>query len=622
MPTSLIVALPGSSSRSGETVCDDPVLLARTIRRYLTYTSDWDENSVIRSLAFMKPGQLDFNPRMFMYGGLAIYPVGGLIGAASAVGLLPRRPDAEHFLGHPESMARLYMAGRIWILGLVVLGIGLMHWSARQGHPAEVALLATLLYAMSTPVHAWLNLLKPHLPAAGLGFFAYGLCAQAISCSRRSRLWWAAAVCAMAASLVPTVGLTLIVPLVACFLFKEPAGEVSAAAPPSREPWRVRAVLLGQVLLVYAAVFVVMNPYFLLDFRGLRAEAGVHAGTYFGGPSLEVVVAMLRFQLLNAVPLPLVLLAICGIGARQTAPLLLTLALPAANLAWASLMFAGLADPVLVRFTLPSLPFICLLAAQGYRRLEGRLRLVGVPLLLWGVLRCLAMDLYYQTDRVTASGPASSELQAGRWIQANIVPPAPVGFSEDVVPRMLPPMDVARLRLRCVAPDPAPQTSLPDWYITSTEHRVPPGYELAARFLDQRWPVTIHTSFYKARDALDTDLHSHRIYLINHGMGHPLQLHQIPAYIYRRSGVAGGDRSTGRSGLTPLPVDRQIQDPAPRRVRVARPGASPGPSRAPSATSIRIPSSFFSLPSATSNLVPSFLSLPSATSNEAPPLPW
>src|SRR5260221_14715495 len=72
-----------------------------------------------KALAGMKASR--FDPRMYQYGGLWIYPVGALLKVADRLGLVTVRPDFNYYLDRPEEFGRFYVVARVYsgLWGLV-----------------------------------------------------------------------------------------------------------------------------------------------------------------------------------------------------------------------------------------------------------------------------------------------------------------------------------------------------------------------------------------------------------------------------------------------------------------------------------------------------------------------
>jgi hypothetical protein len=522
--TSVLVPLPGSSRVEPErSLAEDEVALARATRRFLTFSCDWDEPHIIRSLAMMRPDAFDFNPRMFSYGGLAIYPVGALIRAGMALGLMPRRATAEAFLADPEAFGRLYVAGRLWVLLLVVIGLWTVWWAATQAHGPAIGLVAALLYATSTPVHAWMTLIKPHTPVAAFVALAYGFAVRAVVRARPSDLVRAAVAAGLAASMVQTATITFLVVLVAAWRFE---GTLRGRA--------MRAVRLA---LVTAAVFVALNPYYLLDFDAVRAEKQRHGEQLAFRLEPASFVALARWQLANAIPLPLLVLALGGACVRQRPPRLVAASLVAVNYLAVSSGVSGMAEPTMVRWLLPSLPILAIWAALGHARLRARFPVLACVLIVAGASWSLLLDLFYQRDRLVACTAEASHQQAGGWLAAALPRGTDLGLVYEPVPRQLPPIDLARYRLRWIPHPWTLRAGLPEWFLTTTATPPAPGYAVVARFLDDAGLVSLSPvpPPRAGRRLLYYDASEHQVAFAGVHLGYPLQLHQIPFYLHRRT---------------------------------------------------------------------------------------
>src|SRR5438105_6313218 len=94
---------------------------AEILRRYRLFSAQPDEMVTFMALAGMRPSAGNYDPRMYQYGGMWIYPVGAMLKIASMVGLVTIRPDLNFYLDHPEQFARFYIVARVYsgLWGLV-----------------------------------------------------------------------------------------------------------------------------------------------------------------------------------------------------------------------------------------------------------------------------------------------------------------------------------------------------------------------------------------------------------------------------------------------------------------------------------------------------------------------
>src|SRR5262245_52018749 len=125
----------------------DDARTAEVYSRFLLYSAQPDEMITFRALGRMDPSAGKFDPGLYQYGGLFIYPVAALTKLA-AMARVVTVGDEGYFLTHPEDFAHFYLIAR----GMVVCWGLLAVWGAgaiggllcdRRG-----ALLSALLFAL------------------------------------------------------------------------------------------------------------------------------------------------------------------------------------------------------------------------------------------------------------------------------------------------------------------------------------------------------------------------------------------------------------------------------------------------------------------------------------------
>jgi len=188
---------------------------AEIIRRYRLFSAQPDEMVTFMSLAGMRGGR--FDPRMYQYGGLWIYPVGGLLKVASFFGGVTLRADLNYYLDRPEEFARFYIVARAYSAAWGLVGIwavfallrrltGGIIWPATAG-----ACLALMPIVINGAHEA-----KPHL--AGTVLVLLAALAGARFVEKGGRRWWmlTGALCGLAAGVVLSAAVAFVViPLVA-----------------------------------------------------------------------------------------------------------------------------------------------------------------------------------------------------------------------------------------------------------------------------------------------------------------------------------------------------------------------------------------------------------------------
>ena len=268
--------------RSRPTVLNDTdAKRAEIVRRYRLMSGQPDEFIQFKALAEMtgRSGLSRLDPRLYQYGGLWIYPVGGLVRGAMAVGLIERPPASENamawYLDRPEAFGRFYIVARAYSAawGFVALA-AIFTIARRMGAAAWLAAAAALLFALMPVVRTATHEAKPHLAGAALALWAIVAAGRYVEGSRRRSLLVAGLLCGAAAGMVVSM-VTSVVALPAAWWLRRRAvptrpvstgdreegrfGDVTQAVEPSR------AIALVAAGLVAIVVYAVSNPFVLYN---------------------------------------------------------------------------------------------------------------------------------------------------------------------------------------------------------------------------------------------------------------------------------------------------------------------------------------------------------------------
>jgi hypothetical protein len=311
------------------------------------YSSATDEWHTYGQLAAMKPAQLDFRITRQVYGGGFIYAVGAALMLGKLTGIIKIVPDSLYYLSHPEEMAHIQMTGRILVAGSY-LGVLLLLalWGNRLG--GRITGTAAMAAWLLSPMPFVLALVtKPHVYAAFWGLWALYLLWRHLETGGRGKLL-ASGAClglAMGSSLVAGA-LALAWPIL-LWDPKTPKGFLKSLSLPA---------------LAGFAVFILTNPYTILDFHGFITEIGSHSNGVHGrflSISVKNIFESLNKFFISGYALPVGLLAVYGFGAAQTSDFNPTKRL-AVLAAFYILVFTFLLG--IDRLTLFMGPLICLFA--------------------------------------------------------------------------------------------------------------------------------------------------------------------------------------------------------------------------------------------------------------------
>jgi len=146
---------------------ETPKQQADIIRRYRLFSAQPDEMVTFMALAGMRTSH--FDPRMYQYGGLWIYPVGALLKAASIISAVELKPDFQTYLDHPEAFGRFYIVARIYSAVWGLVGIAaVFHLVKRFSNRLIVPTAAAACFLFMPVVINAAHEAKPHLAGAVL----------------------------------------------------------------------------------------------------------------------------------------------------------------------------------------------------------------------------------------------------------------------------------------------------------------------------------------------------------------------------------------------------------------------------------------------------------------------
>jgi hypothetical protein len=271
--------------RDGGDAGRDAVNRARILRRYRLYSYQPDEMITFRALAMMHPGARDFDPKLYQYGGLWVYPVGAILKAASLVGLVTVNGDRAYYLDYPEAFGRFYIVARGYSAAWGLIGMLAVFALVRRAAGGLLLPAMAGICFLCLPVVVDLgHEAKPHLAGTAILLWALVAAGKYVESGRWKWIVWTAIACGAAAGMVLSgvVGL-LILPLISLR---------------RRDDARRFAGVCFAALVIPAAVYFATNPYVAIHLLGNRAllesNFGNTSAMYVRGPIGESLVNAAR----------------------------------------------------------------------------------------------------------------------------------------------------------------------------------------------------------------------------------------------------------------------------------------------------------------------------------------
>ncbi|MCZ6651472.1 MAG: glycosyltransferase family 39 protein, partial [Planctomycetota bacterium] len=258
---------------------DTPVVLnesderiAEIYSRYLLFSSQPDEMITFRAMRAMDPANLKLDPRLYQYGGLFIYPLGGLIKLAELAGWA-QVADLSDFLNKPAQFAKFYLIGRAYVVLWGLLGVWIVYAIGWRLGDWRSGATAALLFALLPAVVALSHESKPHLPGAVLMLWAVLWALKYVETGGLRHRFMLALSCGLALGMVlSSLWIFVLIPLVE-FLTRASTSERLA-----------RMFAFG---MIGAMVYCVTNPYVIInlfvDFDVLQSNLENSTAMYHWG---------------------------------------------------------------------------------------------------------------------------------------------------------------------------------------------------------------------------------------------------------------------------------------------------------------------------------------------------
>jgi len=424
---------------------------AEIIRRYRLYSYQPDEMITFRALARMHPDQNDFDPRMYQYGGLWIYPVGGLLKGASLVGWITPIGNTTNYLDHPDQFGQLYIVARAYAALWGMIGVAAVFALLRRlGAARAVAAMGAMAFTLMPVVLDLAHEAKPHLPGTVLILLAILAASNYVRSGKWCWAIFASLLCGLAGGMVLS-GLAAIVLIPAMpALRRDSTGKL------------VGITVAGVIIM--AIVYFATNPYVAINLvhnpEVVRSNLANTAAMY---PASGLVAGIVRGVLLIAAgtSLPLAVVGLLGAlflvrckrkpaeseAAEPANGILAMLAVLAVVMLMAMIRVAAGKPGEFGRFAL--LPDVALLLAAF--TLPGRLPQAGMRLALAALLVVVVAGFgaAYEVGFLRDSTPQTSRLDAAQDLPlaAKTHSTLTLLLPDDPAPYNLPPVDLFRWRI-------------------------------------------------------------------------------------------------------------------------------------------------------------------------------
>jgi hypothetical protein len=275
---------------------DDLGAKAEIVRRYRLFSYQPDEMITFMALRSMQPAKFDFDPHLYQYGGLWIYPVALCLKVAETFRLVEvRSGDATtYYLDHPEVFGRFYIVARAYVAVWGLIGVMAVFGIVRRITQSPWAAAgAAIAFCFMPVVVNMAHEAKPHLPGMVLVLLAVLGGARYIETGKLSYAIITAVLCGAALGMVLSTLPVFSVLLVMVLL--------------RPESWGSRIRLLIFTGLLGVVVYGITNPYVIYHLAGgdpepFRSNMSNNSSFYSIGQPLEGLINVGRLLVEGASP--------------------------------------------------------------------------------------------------------------------------------------------------------------------------------------------------------------------------------------------------------------------------------------------------------------------------------
>ncbi len=433
-------------------------VFANLIRPYLLRTNHPDEQMAVNMLSLMKPSKLDFNPRLFQYGGVYIYPMGAYLEALKILNIIHVSGNIDYYMKNPSEMGNIFYYGRLVNIVFLLITVIFVYLTSNELYGGATALLSALLVSVAPALIFQTHIMKPYILSNMFTSMCLYFSAKMFKHPDNTKN---AALSGITMGLVSgsmLVYSTMItIPLLACVFSKKNI---------------IKNMIL--ILLLSAAVFAVTNPYAFIDSTAFLREMTASKGVYVAGMNsgwLRFFSGQLPYYYNHIFIVAAFLSTAFVMRTRKKEDLFLVFTALLHLLLMSYLLRNQKPSMHFTRFLLPSITLFSILVASVFHRLRGVSSLKYSFTTAFVILTssmCLQSAVVVRNFYVDST-PNSTRLSAGRWITENVPQNTLIGIIGLPEPSTLPPISYSRYKLMLIRDLKVPANTLPNYLIINTE---------------------------------------------------------------------------------------------------------------------------------------------------------
>ncbi|OQA91407.1 MAG: hypothetical protein BWY26_00989 [Elusimicrobia bacterium ADurb.Bin231] len=450
-------------------------ILSNFIRPYLLRTNHTDEQMSLNALSVMEPARLDFNPRMFQYGGAYIYGLGAYLGFLHIVKAVKITPDLKYYLKNPDEMGGIFVAGRALNIFFYFASVLAVYFIIKNLYGSNMGFISSFIFAFCPAVYFQTHIMKPYIQSL---FFLILSVMFALEINKNRYSARNNILCGIFSGL--TIGT---MPAYFVFLFFNMILIMDLKSGK-------KSNILFTVACAAFIMFAITNPYALLHFNEFIAEFSGTGGIYFNNADIIAAIKFFLLQIPLGVSTPVfALFTVSFISSFFLADRFLKITSIYTMIVLLLWSFVLKTQPFSIhnsRFLLPGF-FLMIICVSGFFH---RFKLIKTPIkqyLLYAALLIAALNCSVIAKNLYLDGTMNStRLIAAEWIENNVPFGATIGLDYMPEPAHCPPLDFTKYKINIYLEKP---DNVPDYFIIVggasrfQEFLTKNGYAVAGNFL-------------------------------------------------------------------------------------------------------------------------------------------
>jgi hypothetical protein len=226
-----------------------------------------DDHIALKGISNLDPGNLQFDPKHYIYGGPFIYTGAAFLLVAKWLNLVTLVPEEKYYLRNPSELGKIAAVLRFMVVLFATAGLYLVYRFAKKQFDQSTALLSWAIVLVNPETQASVRTIEPHIFVLVFFLAAFIFILRSIHGNTRRNIILAA-ICTGVTIGTQSTALYIIFPFFVSLWINYKNKVMSV------QELIKHLLIFGAIALT---VLIILNPYYLLNFEGF--VLGFNRGT-------------------------------------------------------------------------------------------------------------------------------------------------------------------------------------------------------------------------------------------------------------------------------------------------------------------------------------------------------